>query len=112
MVRRLPRWSGSSPSPASGSPASAAACATARGPHQYTQDQHRRRARRLLRHGIEALHDVLEQLSPSWHLHGHIHPFGRPRPDRQVGATTVRNVVPWAVLEVESQQWTPTVATR
>lgn len=108
------------------------------GPHQYTQDQYRQRARRLLRqvsghvdvllthapprglgdeedgphHGIEALHDVLEQLSPSWHLHGHIHPFGRPRPDRQVGATSVRNVVPWAVLEVEPQQWTPAVPTR
>lgn len=97
------------------------------GPHQYTQEQHRQRARRLVRRsrgpvdvllthapplglgdeqdgphqGIASLHGVLEQLRPSWHLHGHIHPYGRPRPDRCVGLTTVRNVVPWSVVEVE-----------
>lgn len=102
------------------------------GPHQYTQEQHRERAQRLLRQadgradvllthapplglgdeadrphqGIESLHDVLDQLRPSWHLHGHIHPYGRPRPDRTVGPTTVRNVVPWSVVEVEPRSGT------
>ncbi len=97
------------------------------GPHQYTQEQHRQRAQQLLRHaggpvdvllthapplglgdeedrahqGIEVLHDVLAQLRPSWHLHGHIHPYGRPRPDRTAGPTTLRNVVPWSVVEVQ-----------
>lgn len=51
--------------------------------------------------GVRALHGVLAALAPRWHLHGHIHPFGIPKPDRQVGPTTVRNVVPWQVLEVE-----------
>ena len=51
--------------------------------------------------GVEALHGVLERLSPRWHLHGHIHPYGFPRPDRRVGGTTLRNVIPYRVLEIE-----------
>ena len=98
------------------------------GPHQYTQRQYRSRAARLLRRarargpvdvllthappyglgdeedlphqGIEALHGVLARLQPSWHLHGHVHPFGRRLPDREVGATTLRNCIPWRVLEI------------
>lgn len=51
--------------------------------------------------GIRALHGVLEQMQPRWHLHGHIHPYGVVRPDRQVGPTTIRNVVPWKLMEIE-----------
>ena len=101
-----------------------------RGSHQFTQDQHRARARQLvalaggpvdvvLTHapplglgddtdpshvGIAALHDVLDALEPSWHLHGHIHPYGMHKPDRQVGRTTIRNVIPWQVLEISPQE--------
>ena len=32
--------------------------------------------------GIEALHGVIERLEPTWHLHGHIHPYGQTMPDR------------------------------
>jgi calcineurin-like phosphoesterase family protein len=99
-----------------------------RGPHQYTQRQYRTRANRLLRKarstgpvdvllthapprglgdaedgphlGIEALHKVLLRLEPSWHLHGHIHPYGMTMPDRQVGPTTIRNVIPWMVVDI------------
>jgi Icc-related predicted phosphoesterase len=99
------------------------------GAHQYTQKQYDRRARGLLRAardgqpvdvllthapplglgddddpshvGIEALHGVLDALRPTWHLHGHIHPFGMLKADRHVGPTTVRNVIPWQVVEVE-----------
>jgi 3',5'-cyclic AMP phosphodiesterase CpdA len=103
------------------------------GPHQYTQREHDRRARRLMRAvrrrqrsapgpvdvllthapplglgdeddaahtGIRALHGVLAALTPRWHLHGHVHPHGRRRPDRAAGATTVCNVVPFRVLDV------------
>jgi uncharacterized protein len=98
------------------------------GPNQYTQRQYVRRANRLLRRsrfggpvdvllthapplglgdgddgphvGIEALHRVLDRLEPTWHLHGHVHPYGRTMPDRQVGPTTIRNVIPWRVLDV------------
>lgn len=99
------------------------------GPHQYTQSQYDRRARRLLRRakrggpvdvllthappfglgdgddqpheGIEALHTVLAALEPSWHLHGHIHPYGRQMPDRRVGPTTIRNVIPWRMVDID-----------
>ena len=98
------------------------------GPNQYTQRQYERRANRLLRRtrsggpidvllthapplglgdgddgphvGIQALHRVLERLQPTWHLHGHIHPYGQTMPDRHVGPTTIRNVIPWKVLDV------------
>jgi Icc-related predicted phosphoesterase len=98
------------------------------GDHQYTQAQYDRRARTLLKRagaapvdvllthapplglgddddpshlGISALHGVLERLRPTWHLHGHIHPFGLQKADRRVGPTTVRNVIPWQVLDIE-----------
>lgn len=99
------------------------------GDHQFTQKQFDRRARRLLRHsrraghgadvlvthapplglgdepdpthvGVAALHAVVETLQPSWHLHGHIHPHGMRKPDRRLGATTIRNVIPWNVIDV------------
>lgn len=99
------------------------------GPHQYTQRQYVRRARRLAwaarragpvdvlvthapplglgdgddpaHEGIEALHRLLERLRPSYHLHGHVHPYGRERPDRSVGRTAICNVIPFRVLEID-----------
>lgn len=101
------------------------------GPHQYTQREYHRAARRLvatarknptpvdilLTHapplglgdgddgphiGIEALHGVLDALQPTWHLHGHIHPYGHEKPDRTRGRTTLRNVIPWDLIEIDS----------
>ncbi|TIC87588.1 metallophosphoesterase [Nocardioides sp. GY 10113] len=105
------------------------------GPHQYTQQQYRRLARRLARRarragpvdvllthappfgmgdgddrpheGIEALRDAIEILQPTWHLHGHIHPYGHPKPDRQLGGTTIRNVIPWRMLEITPRALAP-----
>ncbi len=54
--------------------------------------------------GIAALHSVLEQLRPTWHLHGHLHPHGMRKPDRAVGPTTLRNVIPWSLLEIEPRR--------
>jgi Icc-related predicted phosphoesterase len=107
------------------------------GLHQYTQREYDRRARRLVKDarkagpvdvllthapplglgdepdrchvGISALHGVLEALRPAWHLHGHIHPYGMHKPDRQLGPTTIRNVIPWHVLDIEAAS-TPAVA--
>ena len=98
------------------------------GPHQYTQKEYDRRAAKLLRAaraggpvdlllthapplglgdesdgphvGISALLGVIETLQPVWHLHGHIHPHGMHKPDREHGRTTIRNVIPWQVIEV------------
>lgn len=96
--------------------------------HQYTQEQYDERARTLVRaagdapvdlllthapplelgdepdpshQGVRALHGVLQALQPRWHLHGHIHPYGMHKADRQAGRTTIRNVIPWNLLEVE-----------
>lgn len=97
------------------------------GPHQHTQNEFAAAADRLatvassgtvdvvLTHappfglgdepdgphvGIEALHPLLRTVQPAWHLHGHIHPFGMLKPDRHVGDTVVRNVIPWQVIDV------------
>ncbi|SDR73115.1 Predicted phosphoesterase [Nocardioides scoriae] len=98
------------------------------GPHQYTQRQFATRAARLARKarrggpvdvllthappfgvgdeedrphvGIEALHPLIAKLEPTWHLHGHIHPFGMAKPDRVIGDTVIRNVIPWRVLDI------------
>ena len=98
------------------------------GDHQYTQKQYDRRARTLIKRagdqpvdvllthapplglgddddpshlGISALHGVLETLRPTWHLHGHIHPHGFVKADRRLGDTTIRNVIPWQVVEID-----------
>ena len=107
------------------------------GLHQYTQKEYDSRARGLLREargaevdvllthapplglgdesdpphvGISALHGVLETLRPSWHLHGHIHPYGMHKPDRQLGPTTIRNVIPWQLIDIEPQAAAPAAA--
>ncbi len=108
------------------------------GPHQYTQEEYDRSARRLLQQardagpvdvllthapplglgddsdpshvGISALHGVLEALRPTWHLHGHIHPYGMHKPDRQLGPTTIRNVIPWQPIDVEPRAAQPATA--
>jgi len=51
--------------------------------------------------GFEALVELVERLSPKLLVHGHIHPYGQAKPDRQLGTTTVVNAVPFRLLEVE-----------
>jgi Icc-related predicted phosphoesterase len=43
--------------------------------------------------GFECLHDVVAALQPRLLVHGHIHPYGQPVPDRLLGQTAVVNVV-------------------
>jgi hypothetical protein len=99
------------------------------GPNQYTERQMALRARRvrwqaqLRRHRIDLLitHSppagmgdesdgphggfacftpLVEALRPRLMLHGHIHPHGFVKPDRNVGETRIVNVIPHKVLEV------------
>ena len=51
--------------------------------------------------GFTAFHRLLRALSPKLMVHGHIHPFGIVRPDRQAGDTRIVNVVPHKILEIE-----------
>lgn len=108
------------------------------GAHQYTQKEYGRRVDRLLRTagtndpvdvllthapplglgdepdpahvGISALHGVLAALRPTWHLHGHIHPYGMHKSDRQLGPTTIRNVIPWQLIDIEPRSAAPAAA--
>ncbi len=110
------------------------------GAQQYTQKEYDRRARDLLKTvrrtgsgpvdvllthapplglgdepdpshvGISALHRVIEALQPTWHLHGHIHPFGMHKPDRELGTTTIRNVIPWQLIDIEPRTTAPASA--
>lgn len=50
--------------------------------------------------GIAALHPLVEAVTPTLLLHGHIHPYGAPTPDRQLGPTRVCNVVGRRVFEL------------
>jgi Icc-related predicted phosphoesterase len=51
--------------------------------------------------GFAAFHRLIEELEPKLMLHGHIHPHGKPRPDRTIGSTRIVNVVPYRLLEIE-----------
>jgi hypothetical protein len=50
--------------------------------------------------GFEALHAVVAALRPRLLLHGHIHPYGQPVPDRFLGRTRVVNVVGHKLLDL------------
>jgi hypothetical protein len=97
------------------------------GPNQWTERQQSRRAARLVRaargrpvdvllthspplgvgdrddpphRGFACLHTVVERLQPTVLVHGHIHPYGQPVPDRSMGETRVLNTVGYRILEV------------
>jgi hypothetical protein len=52
--------------------------------------------------GVAAFHRLVARLSPRLLVHGHIHPHGRMRPDRRIGATLVVNAVGHRLVELES----------
>jgi Icc-related predicted phosphoesterase len=43
---------------------------------------------------------LIRNFRPVLAVHGHIHPYGRVLPERQIGSTRVVNVVPWRLLEI------------
>ncbi|HVV10708.1 metallophosphoesterase family protein [Amycolatopsis sp.] len=51
-------------------------------------------------HGFECLQWTVARLRPKWLLHGHIHPYGEPMPERRLGETRVRNVVGRHLLDL------------
>lgn len=99
------------------------------GPNQYTERRQARRARALawragwrrgqvdmlITHapprgvgdrddpphvGFACLHPLARRLRVPLLLHGHVHPFGEPTADLSIGATVVRNVVGWHLIDV------------
>jgi uncharacterized protein len=51
--------------------------------------------------GFEAFHRLVDAVRPQVLVHGHVHPHGRPRPDRFMGNTLVVNAVPTRILLLE-----------
>ncbi len=50
--------------------------------------------------GFAAFHRIIRDLHPVLVVHGHIHPYGRSRPERRTDGTRIVNVVPSRLLEV------------
>ena len=50
--------------------------------------------------GFGSLRRLMETWMPKLLVHGHVHPYGPPPPDRKVGGTTVVNAVAYRMLEV------------
>jgi hypothetical protein len=54
----------------------------------------------LCHRGFACFHRLVSRLSPRYLIHGHIHPYGQPRPDRRLGDTVVVNAVGHRLLEL------------
>ena len=50
--------------------------------------------------GFAAFLQVIRDLHPLLLVHGHVHPYGRPQPEREVGATRIVNAVPSRLVEI------------
>jgi predicted phosphodiesterase len=50
--------------------------------------------------GFAAFHRIIRDLHPRLLIHGHVHPYGRARPDRLIGATRIVNAVPSRLIEI------------
>ena len=51
-------------------------------------------------HGFEAFHQIVRRMRPRLLVHGHVHPYGIERPDRELDGTRVVNVVPYRLLDL------------
>ena len=50
--------------------------------------------------GFAVFHRLIETLRPKLLVHGHVHPYGVTKPDRQLGPTLVVNAIPYRLLEI------------
>jgi uncharacterized protein len=54
----------------------------------------------LAHRGFAAFVPLVKDLAPKLLVHGHIHPYGRSQPERQLGGTRVVNAVPSRMIEI------------
>jgi Icc-related predicted phosphoesterase len=54
----------------------------------------------LCHRGFACFHPLVRRLAPRYLVHGHIHPYGQPAPDRRLGDTVVVNAVGHRLLEL------------
>jgi Icc-related predicted phosphoesterase len=50
--------------------------------------------------GFACFHRLVHRLSPTYLVHGHLHPYGMAAPDRRLGDTVVVNAVGHRILEL------------
>jgi Icc-related predicted phosphoesterase len=50
--------------------------------------------------GFASFVRLIKDLAPRLHIHGHVHPFGRPQVERRLGATQIINAVPFRLIEL------------
>jgi calcineurin-like phosphoesterase family protein len=50
--------------------------------------------------GFACYHGLVAALAPAALLHGHVHPYGAPAPERRMGAVAVQNVTGWRLLDI------------
>jgi hypothetical protein len=51
--------------------------------------------------GFPALRGLVAALQPALLLHGHVLPYDAATPDHDMGATTVRNVTGWHLIDIQ-----------
>jgi uncharacterized protein len=54
----------------------------------------------LAHRGFAAFLRLVKELRPRWLVHGHVHPYGRAQPERQLAGTQVVNAVPSRLIEI------------
>lgn len=54
----------------------------------------------LAHRGFAAFVPLVKDLAPKVLIHGHLHPYGRSKPERNLGATLVVNAVPLRIVEI------------
>ena len=50
--------------------------------------------------GFVAFHRIISDLRPLLLVHGHVHPYGRTRPERRIDGTRIVNVIPSRLIEL------------
>lgn len=54
----------------------------------------------LAHRGFAAFVRLVKDLAPGLLIHGHVHPYGRARPERKLGSTRIINAVPLRLIEL------------
>ena len=54
----------------------------------------------LAHRGFAAFLRLVKNLEPKLFIHGHVHPYGRGKPERSLGGTQVINAVPLKLIEI------------
>jgi Icc-related predicted phosphoesterase len=54
----------------------------------------------LAHRGFAAFNQLIKNLAPRVHVHGHVHPYGVKQTDRNLGGTLIVNAVPLRLIEI------------